>query len=355
MLQGENKSQYSDNSLKNTVPKTCLPMLQWPAIPDPRAAQALAIQFQLNQSQWWKPSQLLHWQLKQLGEVVEHAHKNTPFYQLHYKSSQIKNNLTLDELRTFPLVTRNDIQKSDTGLRSNNIPNEQGKVTELTTSGSTGKPVDICKTAVMGFIGQAFTLRDHDWHNRELSAVFSTIRHSPEECYQAPHGQKQSTWGGSCHGIYETGDSLRLDSGCSSNEQLTWLLDNAPDYLMTYSSNLAALITRSLSRKKIPSSIKQVITLGELVPTILRKELNQAWNIGLTDVYSCQEAGVLALQCPNNEQDMVQFCCLLFGLDQIITRDFLAKTHQCLSPFKRNGQYLLLWQLQYIFGQKRLC
>jgi phenylacetate-CoA ligase len=306
MFQGENKSQDFDSSLKNSVPMTCLPTVQWPAIPDARAAQALAIQFQLNQSQWWKPSQLLHWQLKQLNEVVEHAHKNTPFYQLHYKSSQINKSLTLDVLRALPVVTRNDIQKSDTGLRSNNIPPQHGKIIEMTTSGSTGKPVDICKSEVMGFVGQAFTLRDHDWHNRELSAVFSTIRHSPEEASQAPHGQQQSSWGASCSGIYQTCNSLRLDSGCSSNEQLTWLLENAPDYLMTYPSNLSALIACSLNRKVKPSSIKQVITLGELIPTTLRKELNQAWNINLTDVYSCQEAGVLALQCPHNDHYHVQ-------------------------------------------------
>jgi SAM-dependent methyltransferase len=56
--------------------------------------------------------------------------------------------------------------------------------------------------------------------------------------------------------------------------------------------------------------------------------------------------------CFNDEKEMVQFCRLLFGLDNIMPSDFLAKTQQCLAPLKRNGQYLLPWQLQYISGHK---
>ena len=152
----------------------------------------------------------------------------------------------------------------------------------------------------------AFTLRDHRWHNRDLSGVFATIRHSPEEACQAPHGFKQAGWGNTTSGLYNTGNSIRLDSGCTSSEQLDWLMRNKPDYLMTYPSNLASLITSSLDRKIFPSGLKKVLTFGELLPEYLRHFLREAWNVELIDMYSCQEAGTLALQCPEHEHYHVQ-------------------------------------------------
>ena len=53
----------------------------WPAITDDRAAQALALQFQFEQSQWWPPEQLQAQQLKQFESVFRHAVTTVPYYR----------------------------------------------------------------------------------------------------------------------------------------------------------------------------------------------------------------------------------------------------------------------------------
>lgn len=300
------KIRTSLSDLEGKVPFSCVPTIQWPAIPEPRAAQALAIQYQLSQSQWWEPRFLLKWQLQQLNIVIQHAYQNTAFYKEHYQDLRIKKCLTFDFLQSLPTVARADIQNSPIGLKSESIPPEHGKIAKISTSGSTGRSVEIYKTEMCNFMIRAFTLRDHDWHNRMILQDFSTIRHSPEKHYQAPNGYEQTTWGSSSAGIYKTGYSFRLDSMTPVSKQLEWLLENSPDYLMTYPSNLRALIDYSIQTDKVPSSLKQVITFGELLPITLREYLKQSWNIKLTDMYSCQEAGTLALQCPNHDHYHVQ-------------------------------------------------
>ena len=53
----------------------------WPAIPTSRASQLLAVQFQLEQSQWLPPEKLRQFQRQQLQHVVQHAYQHVPFYR----------------------------------------------------------------------------------------------------------------------------------------------------------------------------------------------------------------------------------------------------------------------------------
>ena len=53
----------------------------WPAIPTSRASQLLAVQFQLEQSQWLPAEKLRQFQWQQLQRVVQHAYQHVPFYR----------------------------------------------------------------------------------------------------------------------------------------------------------------------------------------------------------------------------------------------------------------------------------
>ena len=54
----------------------------------------------------------------------------------------------------------------------------------------------------------------------------------------------------------------------------------------------------------------------------------------------------------NCRQDMVDFCSLLFGLDQINKTNFVEQTEALLSPTQASESYMLPWQLQFICGKK---
>jgi hypothetical protein len=58
-----------------------IPDAAWPAIPTARASQLLAVQFQLEQSQWLPPDKLHAFQWQQLRRVIHHASQHVPFYR----------------------------------------------------------------------------------------------------------------------------------------------------------------------------------------------------------------------------------------------------------------------------------
>jgi hypothetical protein len=72
-----------------TTPKSIIQGIHWPAIPGNAAASMLAIQYQLEQSQWWKPEQLLKQQLAQLSPLVTHAAQTVIFTVIIIKTQGI--------------------------------------------------------------------------------------------------------------------------------------------------------------------------------------------------------------------------------------------------------------------------
>jgi phenylacetate-CoA ligase len=52
--------------------------------------------------------------------------------------------------------------------------------------------------------------------------------------------------------------------------------------------------------------LSQVSTLSEIVDPVLRDDCAQAWGAAVCDVYSCEELGMIAIQCPEHPHYHVQ-------------------------------------------------
>lgn len=55
--------------------------ISWPAVAPPKAAAALALQFQLARSERLAPERLLELQLRQLDVLARHAYRTVPYYR----------------------------------------------------------------------------------------------------------------------------------------------------------------------------------------------------------------------------------------------------------------------------------
>jgi len=90
------------------------------------------------------------------------------------------------------------------------------------------------------------------------------------------------------------------------DDQLKWLADLDPAYLLTYPSNLLALIERSREIGIRPARLQQAATLGEIVSAEQRAACREHWDIPIVDTYSSQELGIISLQCPGHDHHLVQ-------------------------------------------------
>jgi phenylacetate-CoA ligase len=154
--------------------------------------------------------------------------------------------------------------------------------------------VRFLKTQLLGLFWNAFTLRDHAWHRRDLRGKLATIRHG------IPAGEFNH-WGQATSGLVADGRSVVLGVRDSAQIQLRWLEQQQPEYLMTYPSVAAELAKLVVAGEDRLAQLREVRTLGELLTPEVRELCRQAWAVPVTDVYSAEEVGYIALQCPQHE------------------------------------------------------
>lgn len=281
-------------------------------IPQGHHAQAAGMQFLLQQSQKLDFTQAQKKQQQSLQKILHHAIATVPYYQLHLKHLTQKKNFSWQDI---PLLNRQQLQENHAQLISNNDLKGHGKNIDFRSSGSTGRPVHIISTEYAQQYWQAITLRDHLWSERDFSLSFAVIKNMPKDKGAYP-GYSGNSWGPSSSSIFQTGPSYSLNSSETIATQYQWLTEKQPAYLVTYPSVLQELVKLQLEHGKI-KSLRNISTLGETLNAETRKLVHKAFSCKTYDMYSAQEVGYIALQCPKHEHYHIQSeNCLVEILDE---------------------------------------
>lgn len=282
-----------------TVPASLVPGLLWPALPGVPGQRMLAMQYQFSQSECWPLQQLREAQFTQLAHLLRHARDTVPFYRDRLSGLALDGALNPRAFATIPLLRRADIQTHFKSLVSAACPPGHGAKTEGQTSGSTGRPISFVGTDLTDAFWHAFTLREHLWHHRDFNGKLAAIRS------RVTPGAGMG-WGDSTDSAFRTGPSAMCNTERPVADQAQWLMQENPDYLISVASNLQALAKHCRVHGLRPSRLREVRTYGEALHPDARAEIRAAWDVPLTDMYSCREAGYLALQCPLHEHYHVQ-------------------------------------------------
>ncbi len=146
------------------------------------------------------------------------------------------------------------------------------------TSGSTGIPVEVQRTHLSSLWWKATNLREAIWHKRDLTQPFAIIRpHVMEEIIRPD-------WGATFSLLGKTGP---LYAHPVRGDLNGWLQRIQPGYLTTYPSILETIDLGALKR------LKGIKTTGE---TLHQK------NPLIADMYSSEEVGTIAIQCPDHPE-----------------------------------------------------
>jgi phenylacetate-CoA ligase len=272
----------------------------WPAIPAPGGAETLALLQQLEQSQWLPPERLLELQMRQLDQLARHACSSVALYSERWQGVyDPAHPFTPESFARLPLLPRRELQTRYDALKTSALPAQHLPTAETRTSGSTGAPVRVLKTRVTELLWKAFTLRDHLWHRRDMLGKLAAIRHGVTE-------GESDNWGTATRGLVETGPVAVLHIRSDTDTQLGWLEKQQPMYLLAYPSIVCDLAKACIARGLRMPRLREVRTIGESLDPQIRELCRDAWNARLVDVYSADEVGYIALQCPAGEHYHVQ-------------------------------------------------
>lgn len=275
-----------------TEPRSTVTGLAWPALPDSVGASLLAIHYQLAQSEWWPSTRLEDASFRQLAALLRHALDTVPAYGERLAGLPLDDPQALAaNWHSIPQLRRAAVQTLGEALHSRAVPADHGRVIAYHTSGSTGRPLRGLETELSHFFFGALNLREHLWQGRDFGGQFAAIRTQVDDA-------RQTGWGRAIEAVFDTGPALTLPIHTPIERQLDWLLANDPDYLLTHPSNLRALLLAARERGAKPARLRGLGSFGEQLPADLRALCDAVWRLPLADIYSCEEAGYLALQCP---------------------------------------------------------
>ncbi len=260
---------------------------------------------QLDESQWWAAEKLAAGQLQQLSKLVAYAKQHSPFYREHLRGIDSAS-LDLDSLNKIPLLSRAQLQESNEALDCTVLPQGHGAVKESTTSGSTGSPVKFRTTGLTATVWAALNMREQLWHGRDFDTVSASIRWHGDSIGLPPDGVEFEDWGIPANLFLETGRSYFLNSSADISAQIAWLQKIRPSYLMTHPSNLRGLIAQLRKDGTTLQGLLGVRTIGESISAELRSDVAEQFDVRLIDLYSSEELGYMALQCPLHDHYHVQ-------------------------------------------------
>jgi phenylacetate-CoA ligase len=278
--------------------------IAWPAPLSPSASSRMALLFQLEQSQWWSAEALQRAQFEQLRLVVAHAVRTVPHYTRTLAAFADVDRLTPERWLELPLLTRADLAPGSRALHSTAVPREHGTVHVDKTSGSTGQPVEFLATDLTAFFWRVFALREHFWHRRDFARKLMAVRYVKDKPEEAQRGLHASSWGPATDDVVRTGDAVLYDLRADVSFLAERLLAERPAYLLGHASVLAGLIDHCDRHGLRPEGLQELRSIGEMVPDDLPERAQRLWGANLVDMYTCQEAGYLATQCPDQPQHL---------------------------------------------------
>ena len=272
------------------------PLSAWPPVSDDKHAVLAAMCFQFDRTQWLSSIEIATRQAAQLATLVDFHARHTPAFAARLADARLCPGDISDaaDLARLPELSRAMVQSTMHRTPEAAMPPMHLPTGTVNTSGSTGEPVELQRSSLNRLHWLAMSVRFHLWAEGDLGARLAVIRANV-----ATHGAV-ADWGAPMNLLWRTGPMLLIDIETDIDTQLDMLADFAPDSVIIYPTNLAALHDAMSARGITLPSVKHWRTLGETLTGDLREHIAIDGDAPVIDCYSCEEAGYLAVQCPDH-------------------------------------------------------
>jgi phenylacetate-CoA ligase len=286
----------------------------WPKMPPTESARMLYLLQQFRDSQWLGAAEIEQNQQAQLQRLLRRAIGNIRLYRERLAAAGIHSpeDFTPERWLRVPLLTKAQLREFPQRLLNRKVGTTHGKLGTVQTSGSTGIPVKCRTTGTTRLIWSTIGLRDHEWAKRDALKTMGVIRYVKQLKDNNIIETTMKDWGAPTSRIFQTGPAAVCSVKAPVSTQLDWLEKRRPHYLLTYPSCLLEIAKQCLLQKRAMPFLAELRLFGETPPEETREVCREAFgDIRISDGYSANEVGYIALQCPEHDHLHVQSESLL--------------------------------------------
>ncbi|MEO8017815.1 MAG: phenylacetate--CoA ligase family protein [Pseudomonadota bacterium] len=246
---------------------------------------------ELEQSQYFPIARLRELQMRKLREVIAHAYREVPYYTKLFDSLGLKPGDIQDDrdLQKLPVLTKDQVR-----LHMDDFIARSMKGTPMSifkTGGSTGVPVEILKDPYVVELVSACGLRAFRWTGWNIGEPVGMIWGNSPTTFTPKEKALNLLINPE---IYL--DTMRLTDETMGEFVRLWK-EKQPTLLRGHSHSI--YIFASFCAKHSITSVRPTAIISSSMMLIAseRRVIEQAFQCKVTDLYGCEEVGLIGSEC----------------------------------------------------------
>lgn len=250
----------------------------------------------LGKTEFMPRAALEEYQRGLVRQLVRHARANSPFYSGRLDCLVAPDGgIDLSRWNEVPILTRSEVTQSVEQIRAANLDQSRlGPVSEHKTSGSGGEAIMFGVNALAKVAYNAALTRLARWHGADPAKPLAQLRiYRMDPVPHYPEGQVSRGWSQAAPDAEVYG----LDMRATVDEQIEWLSRHRTPYLMTLPSNAMAL-GYAMADAAAPFTFEKIFSISETILPGARELVAEKLGGKLIGIYSTEETGYVATECP---------------------------------------------------------
>jgi phenylacetate-CoA ligase len=246
---------------------------------------------ELERSQYLSAERLRALQLEKIRGMLEHAYRETAYYRKLLDGVGLRPDAvrTFDDFRRIPVLTKAQVRESHGEMLATSL--RSGHLSEFRTGGSTGSPVTVLKDPLTIELSNASAWRVFRWAGWRLGEPWGLIWGNPPTSLT----RKES--------LLNTliSPEIYLDTMSLTNESMQAFVEKwgkLKPTIMRGHSHSIYIFAAYCARQRIdcvrPTAI---ISSSMMLLAPERRVIEQAFRCKVTDLYGCEEVGLIACEC----------------------------------------------------------
>ncbi|MBI5321028.1 hypothetical protein [Bradyrhizobium sp.] len=250
----------------------------------------------LGKTEFMPRAALDEYQRGLVRQLVTHARANSPFYAERLNCLVAPDgSIDLRRWNEVPILTRSEVTQSVERMSAANLDQSRlGPVSEHKTSGSGGEAIMFGVNALAKLAYNAALTRLARWHGADPAKPLAQLRiYRMDPVPHYPEGQVSRGWSQAAPDAAVYG----LDMRATVDQQIEWLSRHKTPYLMTLPSNAMAL-GYAMADAAAPFTFEKIFSISETILPGARELVAEKLGGKLIGIYSTEETGYVATECP---------------------------------------------------------